>query len=193
MSFHGSTLGQESQLGTSAGKPREIAVPGSVFESIRAEAASFAGTLQAVRALHLAGYRAGVEASAALNHEAGGNAFALTEVAFWSSLSGFFAKRGWGSFEHRSPHRAIGVLETSDWAEARPDSFDPEATCGFTTGYLCGLLTQLSGAPIAVLEISCRSRGQDTCEFAFGAESVIHDLYGSLLDGAEITTALKAL
>jgi hypothetical protein len=180
-------------LGNSAGTSREIAIPASVFESLRTELASAAGTLQTVRALHHAGYHAGVEAAASMNREAGGDAFALSEAGFWSSLSDFFAKRGWGTLEHTAVHQAIGVLHTGDWAEARRDADDREATCSFSTGYLSGMLSQLAGAPVAVLEVSCRSRGDAACHFAFGSETAVHDLYGKLLDGADMASALDAL
>ena len=36
-------------------------------------------------------------------------------------------------------------------------------------------------------------RGGDACEFAFGSETTVHDLYGKLLDGADMATSLEAL
>ena len=180
-------------MGKSAGTSREIAIPASVFESLRSELASEAGTLQTVRALHHAGYHAGIAAATAMNQEAGGDSFSLSQGGFWSSLSDFFSKRGWGTLAHSAPHRAIGMLSTTDWAEARPEANEDEATCSFSTGYLSGLLSQLAGGPVAVLEVSCRSRGGDACEFAFGSETAVHDLYGKLLDGADMPSALEAL
>lgn len=180
-------------MGKSAGTSREVAIPASVFESLHSEVASEAGTLRTVRALHHAGYHAGSEAAASMNHEAGGDAFSLSQGGFWSSLSGFFSKRGWGTLNHDAPHPAIGILRTNDWAEARPEVNADEATCSFTTGYLSGLLTQLAGAPVAVLEVSCRSRGEASCAFAFGSETAIHNLYGTLLEGADMASALEAL
>mgnify|MGYP000854721416 FL=1 len=180
-------------MGKSAGMTREIVIPASVFEALRSELASEAGTLQTVRALHHAGYHAGLAAAAAVNHEVGGNSFALSERSFWTGLSDFFSKRGWGKLDHSTPHPAIGLLRTPDWAEARPEANESGASCSFSTGYLSGLLSQLAGGPVAVLESSCRSRGGDACEFAFGSETAVHDLYGKLLDGADMATSLEAL
>jgi hypothetical protein len=70
---------------------------------------------------------------------------------------------------------------------------DADASCCFSTGFLSGLLSELAGGPVAVLEIGCRTRGADACRFAFGSEQVIHDLYGRLLDGADFDGALAAL
>ncbi|NIX42216.1 MAG: hypothetical protein GWN06_24335, partial [Gemmatimonadetes bacterium] len=54
-------------------------------------------------------------------------------------------------------------------------------------------LTELAGGPIAVLEVSCRARGDDCCDFAFGSETAIHGLYGRLLQGENLQAALAAL
>lgn len=180
-------------MARTVGAPREIAVPVSVFDSLRDELEQEAGTLQTVRALHHAGYNAGVAAAVSMNQEAGGDSFTLNADGFWSTLSQFFSKRGWGTLAHRSVHPAIGILESRDWAEARPDRLKPDATCSFSSGFLSGLLSQLAGGPIAVLEIGCRTRGGAACEFAFGSETAIHDIYGRMLDGADLASALEAL
>lgn len=180
-------------MGRTVAPPREIAVPVSVFESLREELEKEAGTLQTVRALHHAGYDAGLAAALSVNQEAGGDSFQLNADGFWSTLSQFFSKRGWGTLRHRSVHPAVGILSSADWAEARPDRMRSDATCGFSAGFLSGMLSQLAGGPVAVLEVDCRTRGGHACEFAFGSETAIHDLYGRLLDGADLDRALQEL
>jgi hypothetical protein len=180
-------------MGRTAAGPREIAVPVSVFDSLRDEIEKEAGTLQTVRALHHAGYEAGLAAATSMNHEAGGDSFSLRQPNFWSLLSGFFAKRGWGTLAHTTPHRAVGLLTSRDWAEATPERLRPDASCSFSAGFLSGLLSQLAGGPVAVLEVHCRSRGEDACRFAFGSETAVHDLYGKMLDGADLDAALASL
>ena len=177
-----------------SGRPgREIAVPTSVLVSLRLELEREAGTLEAVHALHRAGYSAGVESASAFHAESGGNAFEMSERAFWSRLQRYFSQRGWGTLSHRVAHDAVGILSSTDWAEAADGEVDPDASCCFSAGFLSGLLSQLAGAPVAVLEVECRSRGGATCDFAFGSEAAIHDLYGRLLDGADLDGALAAL
>lgn len=173
--------------------PREIAVPVSVFDTLRHELEEAAGTLQTVRALHHAGYQAGLQAAQSVNREAGGQALSLSSTGFWGHLSDFLSKRGWGTVNHRSPHAAVGILRTTDWAEAETEETSPNAACNFSAGYLSGLFSQLAGGPVAVLEVSCRARGDDACDFAFGSETAIHDLYGRLLDGADFDSALAEL
>lgn len=172
---------------------REIAVPASVFEALRQELEEVAGTLQTVRALHHAGYKAGLHAARWVNREAGGEALSLSSTGFWGHLSDFFSKRGWGTVHHRAAHDAVGLLRTTDWAEAETYEVSTDAACNFSAGYLSGLFSQLAGGPVAVLEVSCRARGDDACDFAFGSETAIHDLYGRLLDGADFEDALSEL
>ena len=175
------------------GALREVAVPISLFTTLRKELESEAGTLPTVHALHKAGYDAGLKASTPFHKETGGDAMSHSEVGFWHRLSGFFAKRGWGNLTHRVAHDGIGILSSPDWAEAIPGEDDPEASCCFSTGFLSGMLSQLAGGPVAVLEVSCRTRGGETCDFAFGSEGAIHELYGHLLEGSDLEGALEAL
>jgi len=180
-------------MSRSDGGPREIAVPISLFGSLRGELEKEVGMLPTVRALHHAGYHSGLVAAASVNQAAGGDSFGLAQDRFWTRLSTYFSKRGWGTLQHQSPHAGVGILTSADWAEATTDDIQPDAGCSFSAGFLSGLLSQLAGGPVAVLEVDCRTRGGDSCDFAFGSETAIHDLYGHLLDGADLDSALAAL
>jgi len=170
--------------------PREIAIPATAFVSLRAHLEKEAGPLPTVHALHHAGYAAGAAAAPVL---AVPDAAAMGEDAFWTRLSDFFGKRGWGSLRHARAHRAVGLLTSPDWAEASAGDGGSEASCHFSAGFLSGLLTELAGGPVAVLEVGCRSRGGDTCQFVFGSEGAIHELYGKLLEDDNLDAALAAL
>ena len=180
-------------MNTQGGAPREIAVPGSVFAALRTELEKEAGTLPTVHALHHAGYHAGAAAAGGLAGSDGGAHEALAKDEFWKRLADFFDKRGWGTIKHDAVHAAVGILSSSDWAEASGETKDPAASCFFSTGFLSGLLSTLAGGPVAVLEVGCRTRGGSACQFAFGSESAIHDLYGRLLEGVDLDGALAAL
>jgi hypothetical protein len=172
----------------------EIVVPIQVFTVLRRELEKEVGTLPAVRALHHAGYASGVEAAGTL--QAAGAGESVPEIGardFWERIQRFFAKRGWGSLTHEMEHPGVGFLRSVDWVEADAEETDPEASCSFGTGFLAGLLSEIAGAPVAVLEVTCRGRGDEACSFAFGSEPVIHDLYGRMLDGADLQDALDAL
>jgi len=181
-------------MSTKAGAPREIAVPVSMFGLLRAELEKEAGTLPTVHALHHAGYAAGAAAAGSLAGNGDGGAPSLGQDAFWSRLSEFFDKRGWGTLRHERPHPAVGVLVSADWAEASEAQSGPEASCHFSTGFLSGILSELAGGPVAVLEVGCRMRGEAACRFAFGSESAIHVLYGRLLEhDVDLEEALAGL
>ena len=171
---------------------REIAIPATAFGSLRAHLEKEAGPLPTVHALHHAGYAAGAAAAPALASGIGDGA-GLGEDAFWTKLSDFFGRRGWGQLRHTRPHQAIGMLSSADWAEASVGDHGPDASCHFSAGFLSGLLTELAGGPVAVLEVGCRSRGADACQFVFGSEGAIHELYGRLLEDDNLDGALAAL
>lgn len=170
---------------------REIAIPATAFGSLRAHLEKEAGALPTVHALHHAGYAAGAAAAPVLSGS--GEGAGLGEDAFWARLADFFGKRGWGALRHARPHRAVGLLSSTDWAEASAGEGGPDASCHFSAGFLAGLLTELAGGPVAVLEVGCRSRGSDACQFVFGSEGAIHELYGRLLEDDNLDGALAAL
>jgi hypothetical protein len=180
-------------MSRNGGGPREIAIPVSVFDSLRTELAKAAGALETVRALHHAGYQAGLASTGSVNQEAGGDAFKLSESGFWSNLTDYFSKRGWGTLLRSDPHPGIGLLGSSDWAEASPENVTSDGSCSFSTGFLSGLLSKLAGGPIAVLEVKCRTRGDSSCGFAFGSETAIQNLHEHLLEGEDLNAALEAL
>lgn len=173
------------------GAPREVALPVSVFTALRTELAREAGRLPAIHALHAAGHAAGAAAASGLRG-GDGELDSMRGDVFWARFSGYVARRGWGRLEHRAPHDAVGLLVSGDWVEAEEDRGEG-ASCSFTTGYLSGLLSELAGGPVAVLEISCRARGDDTCTFAFGSGAAVHEVYGALLEGSSLQEALASL
>ena len=178
-------------MDASAAGSREIAVPGSVFTILRRELEKEAGPLPTIHALHAAGYDAG---EAAAEHFRGTDPEAgrLPQDVFWTRIDAYFSRRGWGSLRHSAPHDGVGVLASEDWAESGGDR-SPQASCSFTTGFLSGLLTSLAGGPIAVLEVSCLTRGDESCAFAFGSEQAIHELYGHLKNEGTLQGALAHL
>lgn len=172
---------------------REIAVPASVFVTLRKELAQECGPLPTIHALHAAGYVAGGKAVAGFAGRREEGAASLAEDTFWSRLQSFFYHRRWGCISHAHANDAVGLLSSPDWVEATPDDLDEEGSCSFSTGFLSGFLSDVAGGPIAVLEVTCRTRGDDECTFAFGSESAVHELYGQLLTGADLDGALAAL
>lgn len=176
------------------GEYREIVLPASVFGALRKELGSGTSPLAAIHALHAAGYRSGTDAAQTFLAAAGDDVSRQSADRFWKALEGFLARRGWGSLRHVDRHEGVGFLVSEDWAEAPYSPDDSEAAaCSFSNGFLSGLLTKLAGGPVAVLEVTCRGRGDEACTFAFGSGNAIHELYGQLLEGEDLDQALAAL
>lgn len=181
---------------TTHAAPPDVALPASVFASLRRELSREVGPVATLHALQAAGHAAGTAAAPGLVGSAETDAGSMAGDVFWARLSSSLARRGWGRLTHRSPHDGVGLLESPDWVEAGEAGSaggEGAAGCAFSAGYLSGLLTEIAGGPVAVLEVSCRGRGDDACAFAFGSETVIHRLYGDLVDGEDLSSALASL
>jgi hypothetical protein len=172
--------------------PREVALPATAFAALDRALTEHAGALARVHTLHAAGYAAGASLWDAFDRPPRTPVPSMTEGKFWESLRRFLEARGWGTLTHETPHAGVGLLQSRDWAEAAGRS-EPQPVCAFSTGLLSHLLTLAAAQPVAVLEVSCRGRGDDRCAFAFGSETTIHDLYGLLLEGSGLETALADL
>jgi predicted hydrocarbon binding protein len=171
---------------------REVALPASALAGLRRTLSREAGPLATTHALHAAGYSAG-SALHALFTGGTDHAGELGEEEFWKALGSFLSRRGWGTLRHERVHPAIGVLASRDGAEADPALEESQPSCAFTAGLLSSFLTHAAGGPIAVLEVACRSRGDEACRFAIGSGAAIHELYGKLLDETAFDAALAEL
>jgi len=183
-------------------REREVAVPLSTLVSVRRALEDGEEPTFATLGLSRAGFEAGEEASALLERELGGARTSSREGGigsleleqFWKEFSAFWRRRGWGRLEHETAHPGVGLLFSSDWAEAeawRAEGRSPG--CTFSSGMLAGTLSGVAGGGIAVLEVSCRARGSERCAFAYGAEPTIARYYEQLLDGSSPERALAAL
>jgi hypothetical protein len=151
------------------------------------------GPLSAIQALHTAGFSSGQAIWENLCRGSGQELPDLDDTSFWPNLTEALSKRGWGTLTHRAAHAGVGLLASTDWAEALGASGKQQPSCTFSAGMLSALLTGAGGGSIAVLEVSCRSRGDDACTFAFGSLATVHDLYGLILEGQDLEEALAAL
>lgn len=173
-------------------RPKDVALPARTLAALRRTLEEEAGALTAIHALQSAGYEAGRELFDLFSHDAGDPA-QLGLSTYFARLGRFLEARGWGTFRHATPHPAIGLLSSPDWAEASADGDEDQPSCAFSSGMLSALLTLSAGAPVAVLQVGCRSRGDEACSFAFGSEAAVHELYGLLLDDRDLESALAEL
>jgi hypothetical protein len=86
----------------------------------------------------------------------------------------------------------VGALDSGNWVEVQPESAT-RPSCYFTTGLLANLLGQAADAEIAVLEVECRSRGDERCRFLFGAPVTLDELYGRLRSGEPVDQSIASL
>lgn len=172
---------------------RDVAIPAVGLSALRRVLQEEAGPLPAIHALHAAGYGSGRALWEGLRRGLSKELEAMDETAFWSRLAAALGRRGWGTLTHSSAHPGLGLLTSHDWAESQADGGEQQPSCTFSSGMLSAVLSGAAGAPVAVLEVTCRTRGDDRCTFAFGAAGTVHDLYGLLLDGQDLDAALAAL
>ncbi len=172
---------------------RDVAIPVVGLAALRHTLQKEAGQLPAIHALHAAGFGSGEAIWDGLRRGPGREAQDLDEEGFFARLNAALGRRGWGSLTHRSAHPGVGLLASADWAEARAGSGERQPACTFSSGMLSGILSGAAGGPVAVLEVTCRTRGDERCTFAFGSAATVHDLYGLLLDGQDLDTALTVL
>jgi predicted hydrocarbon binding protein len=177
-----------------AGGYREVVVPVSIFTALRRELVRESGPLATIHSLRAAGYTAGEEAASAFPTSQNEDVGAVPESEFWSRITTFFNRRGWGTLSRDGSTEAVGILVSDDWVESAEVVDDDDGTsCSFTTGFLSGFLSRLAGGRVAVLEVTCRGLGDGRCTFAFGSETAIHELYGRLLEGLDLPQALASL
>ncbi|MEX2528401.1 MAG: 4-vinyl reductase [Gemmatimonadota bacterium] len=173
--------------------PREILLPAPSLTALRLALRRETGAVAATHALNAAGFAAGSALFPALRKELGGNPSELPAPGFWDGMTRFFHKRGWGRISHQRIHPALGRVSSPDWAEADPDGGDLHPSCAYSAGLLAGLLSRVADAPMAAVEVACRSQGDAECVFLFGSEKAVQLLYGRLLDGTPLSEALDQL
>jgi hypothetical protein len=89
---------------------------------------------------------------------------------------------GWGSITVTALGEQALLLEAGDWAESEPGTSEHPA-CHFSCGCFAAFLTAQAGAPLAVLEVECRSRNDDACRFLAGSAETLAAVYDLLAAG----------
>ena len=151
---------------------------------------------QAVGGLQEAGYAAGeamfrafatwVPAHTGVERPEDLDAEVLNDV-----LSEFFSHTGWGTLAV-APVGTGGLgVDSTDWAEAEPGSAQAPM-CFFTAGMLADFLGRLSGEPVAVMEVECRSRGDERCRFLSATPETLQRVYEEMTAGRSYLEALGA-
>ena len=171
----------------------ELTVPGSTLLHIRQVLVDQVDAATATRMLFDTGFATGE--SVFDDFAAGTDADPTTfgHDRFWMDLGEFLSTHGWGNFSHERIHPGLGVVRTEQWGESDPAAEASEPSCAFTSGMFSRVFTRIAASPIAVLEVSCRSRGDHDCSFAFGSKQAVGRLEGLLLENGSLDAALDLL
>jgi hypothetical protein len=106
-------------------------------------------------------------------------------------LSAFFRATGWGPVSVTPLGGAALAVDSSDWAEADPGSADTPM-CYFSSGMLADFLGRLSGEPVAVMEVECRSKNDARCRFLSAAPDTLNAVYEQMSQGQSYQQVLGA-
>ena len=108
------------------------------------------------------------------------------------ALSAHFGEFGWGSLTTTPLSAAVMAMDTDDWAEAIPEGGGQYPSCHITSGLLSDFLGRVAGEPVAVMEVECRSRGDDRCRFLVGSPESLATVYNRMVHGASYTEAAQS-
>lgn len=120
-----------------------------------------------------------------VNNPADLDARYLSEV-----LGRFFSETGWGELEVVPVGEAVLALDAPSWAEASDEGGAPYPSCHLSCGLLADFLGRVAEAPVAVMEVECRSRGERRCRFLAGAPETLGTVYDRIAQGVSYADAL---
>jgi predicted hydrocarbon binding protein len=159
----------------------------SVLRALHASLATHAPE-QMVTILQESGYGAGERLFTSFT--AATNPSELDADLLGDTLSEFFRTGGWGSVTITPIGAGALALDSSDWAEAEPGTAQAPM-CFFSTGMLADFLGRLSDETIAVMEVECRSRGDERCRFLAATPAVLERVYNEMTAGRTYEDALR--
>ncbi|MEO5816541.1 MAG: V4R domain-containing protein [Gemmatimonadaceae bacterium] len=116
----------------------------------------------------------------------------LSVSDFQAQATDFFRECGWGSLEVGDLYDTVATLDSSDWGEATPGAALEQASCHFTSGMFSDFFGRLSDAPLAVMEVECRSAGADRCRFLLGSTEIMEHVYTAMSGGETYEDAVGA-
>jgi len=115
----------------------------------------------------------------------------LDAAHFSDVLSEFFHTNGWGSLRVAPLGGAALALDSTDWLEAEPGTAQMPM-CFFSAGMLADFLGRVSGEPVAVMEVECRSKEDPHCRFLSASPETLQEVYEKMTTGMSYSEALGA-
>jgi predicted hydrocarbon binding protein len=165
-----------------------------VIHSLRASLERDAG-IQAATHLQEAGFAGGEELydafAAWLKAERNVDPPSELDVQFLGeTLSDFFLEQGWGRLSSMPLGDAVLALDSEDWAEALDQPEGQYPSCHLSCGLLADFLGRVSNGSVAVMEVECRSRGDQKCRFLAGSPETLGVLYERMAQGSPYVEAI---
>jgi predicted hydrocarbon binding protein len=117
---------------------------------------------------------------------------ALSLTAFQREATEFFRQAGWGSLQLGALDDTVATLDSNDWGEASPESAAEQPTCHLSAGMFADFFGRVADAPLAVMEVECRSAGGERCRFLLGSTDVMQQVYDGMSRGASYEEAVRA-
>ena len=113
----------------------------------------------------------------------------LDVAAAQHHASAFFRDSGWGEVRFETLGVVVAI-DSAEWREADADSTLDHPGCYFSTGLLAGFFGRLADAPLAALEVECRSMGGARCRFLLGSVDALDSVYQELSAGGNYVAAV---
>lgn len=117
----------------------------------------------------------------------------LSLEEFEQRATEYFRDAGWGSLRIGTLHDAVATLDSEDWGEADPASGLDHPGCHLTTGMFADFFGRLADAPLAVLEVECRSMGAPRCRFLIGSAEAVEHIYDEMTRGVAYEEAAESV
>ena len=121
-----------------------------------------------------------------------GDVESLSLAAFQAHASDFFRDCGWGSLRVGHLHDTVATLDSEDWGEATAHASLEHPGCHLTSGLFAEFFGRVAGAPLAVMEVECRSAGSTRCRFLLGSTDVLQQVYDGMASGISYEDAVGA-
>ncbi len=113
----------------------------------------------------------------------------LSVAAFQREATEFFRLAGWGSLQVGALHDRVGTLDSSDWGEAVPGTLE-QPSCHVSAGMFADFFGRVADAPLAVMEVECRSVGDARCRWLLGSTEMIQRVYDEMSAGKSYEDAV---
>ncbi len=121
------------------------------------------------------------------------DAESLDVEGYQAHAADFFREMGWGSIAITPLHDVVAMVDSADWAESDSTGGLPYPSCHYSTGLFADFFGRTAEAPLAVLEVECRSSGSHRCRFLVGSVEVMGHLYDRMAAGATYDEAASDL